>query len=438
MDVLNDKYTLVIGNENILNPDIEPTGDVHHFFLRKVNEKAFEKYENYYEIALDKNERINPIRKLIENNEIQFRAEDVSRELTALLETKLFTTVLTTTTDGYLETVMKKVWGNDLRIVNIYNKDEVDNLQKAIRNCRRGQKYNQPTLIYVFGKQVIHQDDNQGYKRKYVNTDSEAIKLIEKWMRMEVEDNNEILQFIRSKRLLALGCKYENWYFRFFWYVLTGICKPNDDDDEGDGMGEVAFCLDENDKTESKLLKFLGRTDICVLGDTKRFINEILATLNDDSPNAQFRKMILEKRRRGGIFISYCNKDKLVASQLFACLCVQKYDVWFDNVNLYGGDDYEKEINDAINEAKVVITILTPNVADDLKFGRTNHYYNKEWRTAQQFNNKKIIPLAVNGYNLRSNYHSEYDKIIPRHLSGIDLMETDGFNKLVSSIDENM
>ena len=108
------------------------------------------------------------------------------------------------------------------------------------------------------------------------------------------------------------------------------------------------------------------------------------------------------------------------------------------HVSPNNGDDYEKEINDAINEAKVVITILTPNVADDLKFGRTNHYYNKEWRTAQQFNNKKIIPLAVNGYNLRSNYHSEYDKIIPRHLSGIDLMETDGFNKLVSSIDENM
>ena len=37
-DVLNDKYALVIGNGFILDTKIEPTGDVHQYFLRKVNE----------------------------------------------------------------------------------------------------------------------------------------------------------------------------------------------------------------------------------------------------------------------------------------------------------------------------------------------------------------------------------------------------------------
>ena len=113
-DVLNDKYALVIGNDIILDTKIEPTGDVHQYFLRKVNENSNVQYESYNEIALDKNERINPVRRLIEDGDITFRAEDVSKDLMALLETRLFPTVLTTTTDGYLEASMRKVWDNEL------------------------------------------------------------------------------------------------------------------------------------------------------------------------------------------------------------------------------------------------------------------------------------------------------------------------------------
>ena len=431
-DVLNDKYALIIGNEIILDEKIEPSRDVHQYFLRKVNENSNVQYENYPEIALDKNERINPVRRLIEDGEITFRAENVSKELLALLETRLFTTVLTTTTDGYLEAAMRKVWGNELRVVNIYDKETVDELQKALKACRRGKKYNQPTLIYVFGK--LDLDD---LAKKYIKTDADAILLIEKWMRMDVEANNEMLDFIRGKRLLALGCKYDNWYFRFFWYVLTGVNKSSEENNY-DGMGEVAFSLDENDKTDGKLLQFLKRTDICILGDATSFITNITRTLTEDSDDAPFRQQITDSRRRGGIFISYCSKDALAACQLFFQLCEKKYDVWLDNARLYGGDNYESEIADAISAAKVIITVLSPHVAEDLKRGDTDHYYNKEWRMAQQFNDKTIIPLAINGYDLRADYHQGYEPIANQQPSGIDLMEPEGFSKLITSINEHL
>ena len=433
-DVLNDKYALVIGNEIILDTKIEPTGDVHQYFLRKVNETSNVEYENYNEIALDINEKKNPIRQLIENGEVKFRAEDVSKDLMALLETRLFTTVLTTTTDGYLEAAMRKIWpGKDeLRVVNIYDKETVDELQKSLKNCRRGQKYNQPTLIYVFGKLDV--DD---LAKKYIKTDADAILLIEKWMRMDVEANNEMLEFIRSKRLLALGCKYDNWYFRFFWYVLTGVNKSSEEN-AYDGRGEVAFSLDKADKTEGKLLQFLDRTDICILGDATSFITNITKTLTEDSEDAPFRQQIVENRRRGGIFISYCSKDALAASQLFFQLCEKKYDVWIDNARLYGGDNYESEIADAISAAKVVITVLSPHVAEDLKRGDTDHYYNKEWRKAQQFKDKTIIPLAINGYDWRTDYHKVYEGIISSPIHAIDLMDSDGFSILITSINEHL
>lgn len=430
--MLNGRYALVVGNEAILDTKIEPTRDVHQYFLRKVNEVSNVQYDEYYEIALDKNERINPVRRLIEDRKIQFRVEDVSKSLMSLLGTRLFTTVLTTTTDGYLECAMRQVWGNELRVVNIYDKDTVDEFQKTLKACRRGKIFNQPTLIYVFGKLDI--DD---LAKRYVKTEADAILLIEKWMRMDVESNNGMLDFIRNKRLLALGCKYDNWYFRFFWYVLTGINRSNEENDY-DGMGEVAFSLDTEDKTDGKLLQFLDRTDICLLGDATAFITTFTKSLTEESENAPFRQQIVENRRRGSIFISYCSKDALIACQLFFRLREKKYDVWIDSARLYGGDDYENEIADAISESKIVITLLSPHVGKDLKNGDFNHYYNEEWKKAQQLKNKIIIPLAINGYSLRADYHQSYENIIKEHSSGIDLMESDGYNKLITSINEHI
>lgn len=430
--MLNNKYALVIGNEIILDKKIEPTGDVHNFFLRKVNETSNVEYKIYNEIALDISEKRNPIRRLIENDEIIFNAEYVSKEIITLLETRLFTTVLTTTTDGFLEAAMRKVWGKELRVVNIYDKETVDDLQKALKNCRRGQKYNQPTLIYVFGK--LEKDD---LAKKYIKTDADAILLIEKWMKMDVEAYNEMLEFIRSKRLLALGCKYDNWYFRFLWYVLTGVNKSSDENNY-DGQGEVAFTIDEKDKAEAKLLQFLNRTDICVLGDARSFVNDIIKMLTESSEDALLRQQIVGSRRRGGIFISYCSKDALAACQLFFQLSEKKYDVWLDNERIYGGDHYEKEIADAISAAKVIVTLLSPHVADDLKKGNTDQYYNKEWRMAQQFGDKTLIPLAVNGYDLRDSYHLGYETIVNQQPSGINLMDADGFQKLIESINKHL
>lgn len=428
-DVLNDKYALVIGNEIILDTKIEPTGNVHQYFLRKVNELSGIQYENYDEIALDKSERINPVRQLVESEEIRFTADAVSPELTTLLKTKLFTTVLTTTTDGFLEAAMRKIWGHELRVVNIYDKDTVDDLQKARKACRKDKRYNQPTLIYVFGKM-----DEEDLTKKYIRTEADAILLIEKWMRMDVESNNEMLDFIRSKRLLALGCKYDNWYFRFFWYVLTG----NIDSEKFEGTGEVAFALNTTENSENKLQRFLDRTNICVLGDAHSFIRNITKTLTEETDDAPFRQQIIDSRRRGGVFISYCSKDALAASQLFFQLCEKKYDVWIDNARLYGGDSYESAISDAISSARIIIAVLSPNIADDLMRGDTEHYYNKEWRMAQQFKDKTIIPVAINGYSLRAEYHQRFEAVINQQPSGINLMDADGFHSLITSINEHI
>lgn len=425
--VFNDDYALVIGPEIILNTEVESSGDIHKYLLQKVNENYGTDYSIYHEIALDKSERINPVRELIESGEINLTLEDLSPELKSLLETKMFTTILTTTTDGLLEALMRKIWGSQLRVVNIYDKETVDELQNVRRKCRRNQEYKQPTLIYVFGKM-----DPDDLSKKYIRTDDDAIRLIEKWMRMDLEENNELLQFIRSKRLLSLGCKYNDWYFRFFWYVLTGDLSSNDN---FQGKGEVAFTLSVDDHSEYSLQQFLDRNNICVLGDARSFVSDITKTLTQESENGLFRNQIMQSRHTGGLFISYCSSDALTASQLFFRLSEKRYDVWLDSTRLYGGDNYEKEIAEAIHASKVFIALLSPQIADDLKLGSTDNYYNKEWRIAQQFHDKAVIPLAVNGYDLRRDYHQSFEAIAGTH-TGYNLMDSDGFFQLITAINQ--
>ena len=446
-NVLCDKYALVVGNEIILDTKIESTGDVHNYFLKKVNELTNAHYSNYYDIAMGLTyDSSNPIRLLIDNGLL--KDDDislVSPQLLSLLKTKLFTTVLTTTTDGFLEAAMKTVWPNkgELRIVNIYDKDSVDDFRKAINSCRKGQIYSQPTLIYVFGKM-----DKENWSIPYVRTEAEALALIGKWISMNEQEDNQMLNFIKQKRLLALGCKYDNWYFRFFWYILTGETDRKD----FNGSGEVAFFLDTTEKSEQRLQNYLDHMCICRLDDANSLIQEITKTLTEESNGAPFRHLIESNRRHGGVFISYSSKDALPACQLFLKL-KQKYNVWLDNARLYGGDDYEKEIGDAISSSQIVITLLSPNVAADYHFVleklSNNHnddipFYTKEWFMAKQFDDKTIIPLAINGYNLRAEYHHDYESIIGRTNSGINaddkinLMETDGFNKLLNSIDNHL
>lgn len=428
-DVLNDKYALVIGNEVILDAKVESTNDVHQFLLRKVNETSNVPFQQYNEIALYKDERINPLRQLWRSGEIEFNAESVSHELMSLLETKIFTTVLTTTTDGFLEAAMRKVFGKELRVVNIYDKETVDAFKDALGDCRRGQRYNQPTLIYVFGKM------EEDWNKEYFRTDADAVRIIEEWIRMNAQADDEMLKYIKNKRLLALGCKYDNWYFRFFWYVLTGTL---DDNNIYEGAGEVAFELNDNEQSENDLSRFLDRANICVLGKADTFIQKILNTLTKESEDALFRQRVVESRRRGGVFISYCSKDALAACQLFFQLSEKKIDAWLDKERLYGGDKYEQKISEAISAAKVFVAVLSPNIADDLMNSSTDHYYNDEWRMAQQFDDKVIIPLAINGYDLRAGYHQGFKAIVNQKTTGIDLMEAEGFQMLITSINEHL
>jgi hypothetical protein len=438
-NVCNDKYVLVIGNEVILNKEEfdEVNGDIQAYVLHVLNGELERDFHSLNELVAsrpavsttDDPSGADLIRSVLLPNEeghSLITEEDLSPELVSLLKTRLFRFVMTTTVDGNVEKIMRGIWKKDLRVANIADQDDWKRFQIEIGETvdrsdyeRTVYKYDKPTLIYIFGKASWDRSQN------FMKTENDAIEFIERWMNRQ----EPIINMLKERRVLALGCKFEDWYFRFFWYILKR--------DFGRlGEGEVALSLDDTNPDEKNLHRYLERKHIQVHTDARSFMRKVCDVLTPEShsPDSEkFHDLIKSSRGDGEIFLSYCGRDFILASKVFFQLAKLGYNVWFDNEKLCGGD-YEADIRQAINQARVVITLLTPPVAEDLKNGETDRFYNKEWRLASQAGFGHIIPLAADGYSLRAPYHQEYERIIGGHIDGVDLMRED-FSQLRKMID---
>lgn len=425
--IFQDEYILVIGSEVILNKEVDSSGDISQYILNVIN-GSNKNYKDFNELESNSDNNIDVIRNLLNSKEFCYDIDDISSELRDLLEMKVFRFILTTTFDSYIETLMTKIWGKELRVVNINDDASLKAIRKELTSFREGERYLHPTLFYIFGKAV--KDES----KKYVKTDDDAIQIIDKWIKLGDED--PILKFMRSKRLLALGCKFENWYFRFFWYILRRD-KGTDDGRRILKPGEVAITFIENDRSDKKLENYLQRSRIYIHGEARKFMKSMTQKITSPEFNDVFVEKLTDYRRSGGIFLSYNSKDIVIAKKIFYQLH-DRYNVWFDNSSLRGGDNYDHKIEEAIAAARIFIPILTPHIAKDLADGNIDNYYNREWRMAAQLGDKTIIPLAVNGYDLRQPYHTEvFESIIHGAISGINLMN-DQFEKLRTSIEEHL
>ncbi len=437
-EVFNNMYILIIGSEVILDTKVEPSGDINRYLLRHVNKRLKSNYENFNELFLHSNEMIDPIRNLLSKEKFKKEMEigDISEELRNLLRTKLFKVVITTTFDSYLEMLMRDIWDDKddklLNVVNIWDAESLSNFQKRLTKYPDPKDYNEPTLIYAFGKCEEKVD------MKYARIDFDYIQAIERWMSFDAR-SDKMMQFIQSKRLLSLGCKFDDWYFRFFWYILK---REKDKQREG----EIAIVFDENDRSEKNLKTYLFNARVFThpqektdgeKDPTRKFMQDIHNALTSLDDNNSYRDQVLKLRRRGVIFFSYCNRDKKIARELFLKLQSLYPNLWFDDEKILCGDNYEKEILNGIKNAKVFVLLLTPSVAEDLTNNITDNFYNGEWRIALE-KGKMIIPLATEGFSLKEDYRKTFENIIGYPISIIETKETNWFNKLLNDIDENL
>lgn len=402
--ISNGEYILVVGSEIILSEKEIPgfNGNVNKFMLDETvnglieDEKLGINYtcNSFSQLNEDVSSLHNKVAYYIDKR-IDFSPEDVSKDLKSLLKTKCFRVVLTTTFDPYIENVMREIWGN-LRVMNIFDSAGKKN-DFATEEQNVSEYYDtEPTLFYVFGK--------AGKEREYVLTDNDAIKVITRWLDPKIQD--KFKKYISQKRILAVGCKLDDWLFRFFWYALqqdiTNLRK-----------GEVAISLDPKPGTsDESLQQYLNRYKVETYNDAHNFLESLNNSLSDI--NLRFVNINV-RRHLGGIFLSYASEDLSLVTQIFERLVKEGFDVWLDHEKLGKGnkDDYNQRIEHAINECKVFIPVFSAQTLKDYKNGKIDERYYKEteWKLAIFGPNKHHIrPIQLNGYNYREIYHKDICK----------------------------
>lgn len=429
--IFNNHYILVIGSGVILNRSKFPesNGDVNRYIISEINKDRRNQIKEYVDessfegiIRSTPPSYDDPINYLL-TEEFEYNIDDISPELVNLLRTRLFRVVMTTTVDEYLETLLRDIWGDQLQVVNIEDPSSLRDFQQELANYeKRGSSdsnYFRPTLFYVFGKAVR----GQGRRRNFVETDIDAIKCIEKWIKLG-EGKDNIIPFLKKKNFISFGCKFDDWYFRFFWYIITRRFGQSEITDNYSGYDNLAIHLGL-DSGEENLKKYLSSLDVCIHNDEWGFMSSLYEMLTSTSAESPFWRLVLDKRRQGGIFISYCSDDVLAASELFCKLEVENgFNVWFDNIKLHSGSDYMNTIHEAIRHSKILIPVLSPTVEKALleKGVGLDTFYADEWRWAADIKDLTILPVAVGGYSLKGKAQGVFEEIIHKqHPSGIDL-----------------
>ena len=328
------------------------------------------------------------------NERLSYPIEEMEPLLVKLLQTKLFRLVLTTTFDPYALKLMESVWGEgNVKVMNISARDNSSfDFDKYVIDDTFSSL--PPTLYYIFGKAFPNNQES-----RFVVTDNDAIETISKWLGKDAP--MKFLSYIRSKRILALGCKFDDWFFRFFWYSLHGTVK-------GLTNGEVAISLDMQSEGDCKLKRYFDDEKIYSSPDASSFIAEMIDRIS------QYRRTneIIERRRLNGVFLSYAHEDFEIVSRIFFRLQECGLNVWFDERNLQGGNNFDNEIPDAIYKSRVFIPVLSSQCAKDMMEGNWRFYKNVEWATAQTYKNSadndfSVLPVRLFGYDMRSSALAE-------------------------------
>lgn len=435
-NICRGQYVLVLGSDIILDKENnaenkESKGNLTHFLLNRLiqkqrdNGKYYPNAETFPEFIISNALNAKDVRSWLFDvlATTDLDNEDFNPDLKRLLATKCFRVVLTTVFDPSIEMLMKEVWGEgNYRTMDVFNpKDESFDLKL---NEYAGDEYYdiKPTLYYVFGKADY---DDEG--KKFVLEDNDMLECISRWLGSDAPQ--QLLSYIKEKKILALGCNLKDWCFRFFWYAMRNKdCNRLHD-------GDIAVPL-QPDKSEQdrNLYDYLNKTiKVRVQTDSREYIHRLANALDE----GLIANTALANCRAGGVFISYAQEDFAIAWNIFTRLREAGFNVWLDNHKLSVSDAYGKRISNAISQCRVFIPLLTSTVATYLEADK-DKYFRHEWDLATGANsNIDYFPIVTHNYNYKAPYHQEKVPKAIREVSVFDWTK-ESFKTLVDKIETTL
>lgn len=389
-DCFLQNYILVVGNDVMLDKSYEG-GNLEQYLCERYREK----------ILKTKTKRVEEFREFMKGEQVPL--EISNRDLWDLLKLRFFRVVITTTVNDLLERLMRDIWGEQLQVVDFCDSETRNIFQpKGIEEF----DFTKPTLCYAFGKAVGN--------NKFGYDEDDKLEIIADWLNPTLDRYPEALyRYIQTKKVLAIGCKLDDWLFRFFWYslrrnVLTLKSNKYVDTSDKYKKGSVAIELNTDDREDEKLKAYLERNGLFFGCDAHAFVHDFLDKLTIKDNGLCMYKGLKSNLESRECFISYAHEDFDIAYHLYLALKDRGFSVWIDSQKLLPGSEYEQRINHAIDQCEVFLPVLSNTISNDFKNGifdaedhHERRYYLNEWERAMKCTKKKvIIPILCKGFDV--------------------------------------
>ncbi|KAA9041261.1 toll/interleukin-1 receptor domain-containing protein [Ginsengibacter hankyongi] len=220
-----------------------------------------------------------------------------------------------------------------------------------------------------------------------------------------IKNSANIINALKNKNLLFLGCAFPDWMVRFILRLLSN--EPMHDW----GSKRTIIVVNDMSDVKKKQYEFLKNYDVVTYeGNTKDFVEELTTRWKQKNPASVKNKMV---------FLSYTVKDKEAVENLKKAIeGISNVTCWYDNREIVPGDDFKTEIAKNIKSADLFIPLISAN-----SLLHKDGYVQLEWFTADNVNtfrkidgntSKYLMPVVIDDTN-------PYDNNVPKYFSELSI-----------------
>jgi hypothetical protein len=225
------------------------------------------------------------------------------------------------------------------------------------------------------------------------------------YFKEKIKNATNIINALKNKNLLFLGCDFPDWMVRFILRLLSN--EPMHDW----GSKRTIVVVNDMSDARKKQYEFLKNYDVVTYdGNTKDFVEELSSRWKQKNPSSVKNKMI---------FLSYTVKDKDAVENLKKAIeGINNVTCWYDNREIVPGDDFKTEIAKNIKSADLFIPLISAN-----SLMHKDGYVQLEWFTADNVNTfrkidgntgKYLMPVVIDDTN-------PYDNNVPKYFSELSI-----------------
>ena len=279
----------------------------------------------------------------------------------------------TTVYNNILENTIKKTRNQSTTSINF-------SIRSKFNDCDSIEDLKEPLVFNVFGS--FKSADP-------ALSEEEMLEFTASFKERMVDNAKSILDALKNKSLLFLGCTHPDWLIRFFLRVLSNERMH----DWVDRLSQIIVVNDLSDHRQKQYNFLKNYNTLTYDGNTNDFVEELSKRWKERHPSAIKCK---------SVFLSYTQKDVEAVEKLKQGLSdIKSINCWYDKEKLFSGDNFETKITESIKDADLFIPLISEN-----SLLQQDKYVYDEWFQAYTFSkvrrDRYMMPIVIDDVDLNN------------------------------------